>query len=826
MDWQGPLTLGTWEPAWSVHASPAVLDQVAGLVNHWTGSTVLPDWVAGTADIDVTLSGPWNQLAVGVRLDAQPLLLPPITLDRVVAEGDIRGSELKLGQTRFTIGDGQGAVGGALNWGPESGAEQLDLDIQGHRIPLARVADWIGVVGQTSGALSFTGGLRGPLASPRGSWAVGVDDAVVLGQPVGDGSASVDLAEARFNARGIDFDLGLNGSIWWEIVSGTIGGALRWAGMPLTLFGDAVIQLAGDVADVDLQFELPREGHVSGHLEASSTAAQLTAHAEPDTVTIDANLADAATTTATLHRSAAGSLEGSGDLRLESATRLVSRTSPDSQIPLSGDAHATFDVRWPAGEWPRITGEVLELGLTLDQRPVRLLEPAGFSISEEGFEVEDHRLRVADDELHARWMILPDGGLRGELSGSTDALLLRFLLPEWEPAGRANGEVNISGTVTRPLFEGITELSQASFRIPGTRNILSGINGSVLLSSDEFFLEGVDFRFMQGLGKCGGVVRLSDDTVSLGLNGTIDDLRYEMFPGLVAYLSGTWQLNGPSDNLDLSGDITVDRASLRRKDDVTALLLDWFSDSSAVPGVGGMRLDLHVEADQTIDISNPFLRLVGSASIDIGGTTSQPGIVGNIDFEEGGEVTLQTVRYEIERGTLTFSDPSSNQPFIELQARTWIQNYDITVRLTGTTDRLVPSVASNPPLPEDEIYSLLGVGYRDQRLGRGAMGVAFASSMITRELTAELERRTNLILPIDQVRVDPFTESSTGNPTARVSVIKQLHPTWTFMLQSNLSGAGETVVVSRWYLAPGLFIEGSRDIDSSYGVDLKLRRPY
>jgi hypothetical protein len=79
---------------------------------------------------------------------------------------------------------------------------------------------------------------------------------------------------------------------------------------------------------------------------------------------------------------------------------------------------------------------------------------------------------------------------------------------------------------------------------------------------------------------------------------------------------------------------------------------------------------------------------------------------------------------------------------------------------------------------------------------------------------------------VDQIRVDPFAETSTGNPTARISVVKQINPTWTFIVQSNLSAEREEVVVSRWYLAPGLFVEASRDIDGSYGMDLKLRRPY
>lgn len=826
VDWQGPLTFGTWEPAWSIHASPAALDEVASLVNTWTGSRVLPDWVSGTGDIDVTLSGPWKQLSVGARLDAHPLLLPPIELDRLVAEANIQGSELRLGPTRFSVGDSQGEVAGSIVWRPDAGSEQLDLDLRGHRLPVARIARWLGVEGQAEGSVSFTGVLRGPLASPRGSWAVGIDDAALLGQAIGDGVASVDLEEGRFDARGIEFDGGLEGTTWWDMNTGIVGGSLRWNEMPLVTLGDGAVRLAGRSADVRLDFQLPREGPLSGHFEATSPTTHLTVHAEPDDIQIDGRMADSLTVTSQLGRAPDGSLRGNGELNIQSTEWLLSTLFPSSHVPLSGNATAVFSVEWPTGTLPTLTGQVRDLDLQLADRPVRLLSPAPFSVSDRGFALEALDITVMDDELFVRGDITPDGALQGNLSGTMDGLLLRFLVPDWEPAGRASGEVALLGTVERPLFDGFAEISQGSFRLPRTRTILSGMNGTVLLSSDTILLDGVDFRFMQGVGRCSGTLRHHDRTIDLGLAGTISSLRYEIFPGLVAYLSGSWRLAGPADSLDLSGDMTVDRAALRRKDDVTTVLLDWFSTTPSPPREGGPRLDIHVEADETIDLNSPFVRLVGSASVDIGGTTSRPEIIGKVEFEEGGEVTLQTVRYELERGSLTFSDPSSNEPFIELQGRTWVQNYEITLRVTGTPDRLVPSVSSNPPLTEDEVYSLLGVGYRDPTLGRGAMGVGFASSMITREITAELQRRAGLVLPIDQVRVDPFTEASTGNPTARVSVVKQLSPSWTFIVQSNLSAEREAVVVSRWYLAPGLFVEASRAIDGSVGVDLKLRRPY
>ena len=105
------------------------------------------------------------------------------------------------------------------------------------------------------------------------------------------------------------------------------------------------------------------------------------------------------------------------------------------------------------------------------------------------------------------------------------------------------------------------------------------------------------------------------------------------------------------------------------------------------------------------------------------------------------------------------------------------------------------------------------------------MGLGLASSILSSELTSVLSRRGDLVLPVDQVRVDPF-ELFTANPTARLSVIKQLTPSWTVILQTTLSGEREQIVVSRWYLAPGLFIEAAQHEDRSLSVDLKMRRPY
>lgn len=823
VSWQGPLAIGDWQPSWSVTANPAVLEEITPMVNAWIGSEALPA-VVGSGRLQVSLSGPWQELVVNTRLDARPLRWGPTAVDHAVATALIGGRRLTLSPSQFSIGDGTGEVEGTLTWDPEAGDEQLALDLRGHRIPMSTLAEWVGQEGMADGAFSFTGGLRGRLDLPRGSWAAGLADVTIAGLDLGDATATIDLVDGRFEARGIDFDDGLQGRVWWQVADSEVGADLRWEGMPLGFLGDTITRTIGDAAKVRLAGRLTTGGRPTGSFNATTTDASIDITAEPDSWIVHGGLADSVGGSVELVRTAEGRLAGSGEIRVTSAQGLLEKVLPDSGIPLEGSAGMDISVDWPEGALPIVNGTLTELDLKLREDPVRLLGPANFALSAEGLEVEDLYLGHRDDRVFLRWGIGSDRSIHGNATGTLDALLLRFLVPEWEPAGRATGVMEMLGTIDRPRFEGIAEIAQGSFRLPGGQTILSGIDGTILLSEDEVVIDGSGFRFMQGRGIANGRVAWRSGIVNLDLAGEMDGLRYSVLPGVVARLSGPWRLNGPTDDLHISGDLRVDRASLQRRDDPAALILEWFGSPPAPPSEGGPSLDLRVEADQTIDLRNPFVRLVGSASLHVTGTTNNPGLVGKLEFEEGGEITLQNLRYDLERGSFTFADPDRIDPNIELQLRTWVQNYQVTLRVAGTQDRLVPTVTSSPPLPQEEIYSLLAMGYRSDAFGSGAMGVGLASTILSQQIASELDRRTKLVLP--HVRVDPYADSATSGPAARVTVVQQLASNWTVTLQSNLSAERAEVIVSRWYLAPGIFLEASRELDGSYGVDIKMRRPY
>jgi hypothetical protein len=825
--WQGALTLGTWRPSWSIAADPAVFSEIGPMVNAWVGSAVLPDGLAGSGDLQVDLSGAFSELTVTARVDAEPLILSPIAFDHLVADIVIGGSMLRIGSARYQIGDGFGEIEGGLNWSAVAADDQIDLEIRGRQIPLEAAASWAELDQWVdSGTFSFSGALDGPLASPRGSWLLSTTQPILAGFDLGDATSTITLDDWRFSATDLHCDHGLQGSVYWQMDPPEVGGELSWPQMSLAPLGNEALHFAGDVADVTLDFRIPADEPPTLSLQARSEHATFDIIDEQGSVELIVDISEALEIKASLVRSNDGELAGGGTLHVTSANALLSHLAPESGVPLSGTAEGSFTVAWAEEPLPRIEGRLDHLDFELERQAIELIEPAAFSLSPDGFTVPGLRLRARDDELFARWTIDPEGQLRGNLSGTMDALLLRFLLSDWEPAGRATGIVELLGSTDEPQFEGIAEIHGGSFRLPGTRSILSQVEGTVFLSSNEVQLEGMDFRFMGGRARASGQIRERDDAIMLSLDGTASGIRFEVLPNLDARVSGNWRLFGPVDDLLLSGDLTVDRMSLTTKEDVASILLGWLNTGGGAAGGGGLNLALRIDAEESIELRNPFIRLTGSASLEVTGTSNRPGLIGQLEVAEGGEATLLGNRYEIERGSLNFSNPDAVEPFIDLQASTWVQEYQITVQLSGTSEQFVSTAVSTPPLSTPDIYSLLGVGTTSRGYGSGAVGLGLASSILSSELTSVLSRQAQLALPVDQVRVDPFAADSTGNPTARLSVIKQLTPSWTVILQTTLSGEREQIVVSRWYLAPGLFVEAGQHEDRSLSLDLKMRRPY
>jgi len=507
-----------------------------------------------------------------------------------------------------------------------------------------------------------------------------------------------------------------------------------------------------------------------------------------------------------------------------SVDALLGRLLGERAPPVEGGLAARLEGSWPPGGRPLLALYLDPAELAVAGHRVALGPGAVVRLGD-GVAVDGVRLESAAGEARLAVSAGADGKVRGRFEGALDAALLAPLAPAWRPEGVVEGTLRLGGTVARPRVEGELAVRRGGVRLGGGLPV-TGIEGAVRLEGRRAALDLPGVRVLGGRSSVQGTVDLGGAGARLALEGEAEGIRFEPLSGLRLTLSGRWRLAGPLERPVLSGELKVDRGTLVRREELDGLLARWFGPGAAPPAPlpDLPELRLHVVAERSVEARTPFLHLVASADLEVRGTPAHPGLVGTVELAEGGDLLLRGVRYELERAALTFTDPERIWPRIEVRGRTWVDVYAITVTLVGTPDRIVPTLVSDPPLQTADILSLLSLGRREDR--GGGLGATLASTILTRQINAELERRASSILAVDQLRVDPFAESATGNPTARLTVVKQLGPSWTVVLQTNLSSNREEVVVSRWYLERGLYLEATRDADGSYSLDLKLRRRY
>src|SRR5205814_6531037 len=116
---------------------------------------------------------------------------------------------------------------------------------------------------------------------------------------------------------------------------------------------------------------------------------------------------------------------------------------------------------------------------------------------------------------------------------------------------------------------------------------------------------------------------------------------------------------------------------------------------------------------------NNIADFAGSADIEVTGTLGNPVILGLVTLNEGGKIRFQDIDYRVVRGSINFQNPFRIDPYFDIALEARVSGgisevesgpLDVTVALTGTIDRLTPSITSDPPASAITLFSLLCFG--------------------------------------------------------------------------------------------------------------------
>jgi autotransporter translocation and assembly factor TamB len=228
-------------------------------------------------------------------------------------------------------------------------------------------------------------------------------------------------------------------------------------------------------------------------------------------------------------------------------------------------------------------------------------------------------------------------------------------------------------------------------------------------------------------------------------------------------------------------------------------------------------------------VSNNLADLRGRADLSMRGTLANPVVFGRVEMEPGGTVVYAENEYEVERAVLTFANPYRIEPFVDLVAKTKVASYEVTLNLAGPLDRLNATFASDPPIADLEVLSLLATGEPDRLAGdlaaRRESSVG-AESFLAQQAASLVGQRVGTLFGLDRFRVAPITAGESGISSVRLTVAKRLSRDVLVTYSFDPSVTEDQFLTVEWQMSPTLALVLTQNGDGSYAVDARWEKAF
>jgi translocation and assembly module TamB len=193
-------------------------------------------------------------------------------------------------------------------------------------------------------------------------------------------------------------------------------------------------------------------------------------------------------------------------------------------------------------------------------------------------------------------------------------------------------------------------------------------------------------------------------------------------------------------------------------------------------------------------------------------------------------ITFQDREYQVIRGSLAFSNPYRTEAVLNFLAETKIREYRVTLTFNGTFDRIYHDLSSDPPLPRDDIYALLGIGNIPGETAGVDVSTVLAgqevSRFITNPIANPLERGFRRVFGLQKFQIDPTYVQSTQVATARITLQKDISSDFSITYSTNLFTAAEEIVLLQYRLTDEIQMTASKDEQDRYGVDALVTKTF
>jgi translocation and assembly module TamB len=850
-------------------ALPVALGGEADFRGSWTGSLANPRFAGAITATQLDMEMP----DLTAQANSAPGQMRTVHLDSVDASGSYSSTRIAVDRGVLQLGNTKLDISGALTAvQPESPGVKTSNAKSSTAVPAfdrnsvvnirldaakVRVDDLQAFVKQK---LPFTGTLDsqlqvdGPLHSPDGSGWVQLDSGSVYGEPVnrirlqgrmtnqvidlssisiasgagtitGIGSYNLQAKNFQLDARSTGIDIAKVESIARQNRGAT--GKLEFNVHGTGTFDDPQLQGNVSLANLTLGGEPVGALHMNAHTVNHALVYEITTR-------LDAASLDVHGQTALKPDYETQAKIEFSQFNIDSILRLAHIKQLSGESALAGIV--TLD--GPLAHPQQLRGEarLQELEATVAGVHLKSEGEVHATLAKEQIKLDPLHVTGEDTDLRCQGTLALDGTRQLDVAarGSVNLKLAQTIDPDLSASGTTTFEVEAHGPLSTPSLQGKIDIDNGAMSFGDLPNGLSQLHGRLEFNQNR--LEVRSLMAMTGGGplSVGGYLSYQHGFYAeLSVTGKGVRIRYPT--GISSLADATLRVQGSQNSILLSGDVMITRFSVSPDMDFAALASQAkvARNSSVSPNspTNHVRLDVRIHSSPQLNFQNAFAKLAGEVDLRLRGTLAAPSILGRISVTEGSAVLAGT-RYDLQRGDISFTNPVRIEPLIDLSANARVEDYDITLSLHGTPDKMAVTYRSDPPMPESDVVALLALGRtgREQRLytqqQEQALSNPTTDMLLGGALNATMSNRVQKLFGVGSVKVDPNYLGPFGNSTSRIIVEEQVGRNLTLTYATDVNTTAQQLLQAEIAINRHVSLLVARDEAGVFSMVVKATRRY
>lgn len=422
--------------------------------------------------------------------------------------------------------------------------------------------------------------------------------------------------------------------------------------------------------------------------------------------------------------------------------------------------------------------------------------------------------------------------LTGDIEGEFTNMDL--LLPWTGAQARIEYQAQLKGPRLAPEINGALDVQGTVLPFPRFAHAFRDFSGLVFVNNGDFSIRSIQGRFGGGDVSGSGSLTLGKEGVEgIDVRAEARDMVLSLMERTAAARTdGSVRLLKDENRFVLEGDFQVGRVIWRRE------VTEPFSFASSAyqqprrrdEFFDDLTLNIRLRASDEAWMDNSLGRLRNRFDLTVSGNIYNPVLFGDIEVIEG-NVDLQDRSFDVIQGRISFFNPAVIEPYINFQVETYIKDYRVTVKADGLVNRDLTGLnfefTSSPPLPPEDVYSLIALGESFQRTYQYEQSIGQGTaSLLTFTLSEEAEKSARRLFSIDQFRIDPYILGSSSEVTARLTVGKRLSRNLFIQYATNLATERKDIVRMEVEISRDLSIVGIRDENGRLSIDLKIHKRF